>query len=258
MSISSVFLFIMENDNQKSEWFEEWFNTPFYHILYKNRNEKEAELFVSNLVSALHIKKSAHLLDLACGKGRHSVYLNKLGFNVVGADLSVNSIADAKKHENDNLRFIVHDMREAIPKMKFDFILNLFTSFGYFDTQEDNLKVLKACHQMLNDNGRLVIDFLNLERVINDMQKEEVKHVDGIDFHITRKFDGYHIYKTISFGHTGQTYSYTERVQGLRKEDFEKLLTAAGFSIDAFYGNFELIPFNAATADRLIIFATKK
>lgn len=248
----------MGNDNQKTEWFEEWFNTPFYHVLYQDRNEEEAEHFISNLVDFLKIGKTKSILDLACGKGRHAVFLNKKRNQVLGADLSINSIADAKKFENDNLRFIVHDMREIIPNHQFDYIFNLFTSFGYFDTQKDNLKMLQSVHSMLHDGGKVVIDFMNVHKVLANLVKKEVKSVDGIDFHITREFDGKHILKTISFGHTGQSYSYTEHVQGLTKEDFEKLLHKTDFKIDAVFGDFNLNEYTAETSERLILIASKK
>lgn len=248
----------MSNENEKTEWFEEWFNTPFYHVLYQDRNEEEAEHFVSNLVDYLKIKEDKTILDLACGKGRHSVFLNKKGLHVLGADLSVNSIAEAKSFENDNLRFLVHDMREVIPNHQFDYIFNLFTSFGYFDSQKDNLKMLKSVHTMLLDGGKVVIDFMNVHKVLANLVKKEVKSVDGIDFHITREFDGKHILKTISFGHTGQSYSYTERVQGLTKEDFEKMLQKSDFKIDAIFGDFSLSEYNPEISDRLILIASKK
>jgi 2-polyprenyl-3-methyl-5-hydroxy-6-metoxy-1,4-benzoquinol methylase len=93
------------------DWYSEWFNTPYYHILYKERNDKDAELFMKNMTSFLNLPKSAHILDLPCGKGRHSVYLNSLGYEVTGGDLAENSIESAKKFENDTLKFIVQDMR---------------------------------------------------------------------------------------------------------------------------------------------------
>lgn len=253
-----VHLSTMANENEKSEWFEEWFNTPFYHVLYQDRNEEEAEHFVTKLVDYLQIENNKTILDLACGKGRHAVFLNKKGLNVVGADLSVNSIADAKKYENDDLRFIVHDMREIIAGHRFDYVFNLFTSFGYFDTQKDNLKVLQSVHEMLNDGGKVIIDFLNIHKVVANLVKKEVKTIDGIVFNITREFDGKHILKTISFGHTGQSYSYTERVQGLNKEDFEKLLEKSNFKVDAIFGDFNLDEYHAETSDRLILIASKK
>ena len=91
----------------------------------------------------LNLPQDAQILDLACGKGRHSIYLNSLGFEVTGVDISANSIKIANESANDKLHFHVHDMRENLPN-KYDAIFNLFTSFGYFDNEEDNIKTLKS------------------------------------------------------------------------------------------------------------------
>ncbi|HRN98840.1 MAG TPA: methyltransferase domain-containing protein, partial [Flavobacterium sp.] len=133
-----------------SQWYASWFDTPYYHILYKDRDYHEAQLFMDNLTGYLNLPEKAKILDLACGKGRHSVYLNQLGFDVTGADLSANSIAQASQHQNPTLHFKVHDMREPFEE-KFDAVFNLFTSFGYFDDDNDNLRTLKAIHESLND-----------------------------------------------------------------------------------------------------------
>ena len=97
--------------NQK-DWFTSWFNTPYYHILYKNRNDDDAQLFMRNLTTFLKLDINSHILDLPCGKGRHSVFLNSLGFKVTGGDLAENSIKHAKHFENDRLHFEVYDMRK--------------------------------------------------------------------------------------------------------------------------------------------------
>ena len=94
-------------------WFIEWFNSPYYHILYKNRDFNEAEGFINNLIKYLNIDKNSNVIDIACGKGRHSVHLNKLGFNVTGVDISNNSVFEAKKHENNKLKFYIHDIRKV-------------------------------------------------------------------------------------------------------------------------------------------------
>ena len=73
-------------------WYASWFDTPYYHILYKDRGYDEAQAFMRALMAYLKPKDSAKILDLACGKGRHSVFLNSLGYNVTGVDLSKNSI----------------------------------------------------------------------------------------------------------------------------------------------------------------------
>ncbi|MFN5149153.1 MAG: class I SAM-dependent methyltransferase [Flavobacteriia bacterium] len=239
------------------EWFADWFDTPYYHILYKNRNDEEAAHFIENLIEFIQLDLGSRVLDLACGKGRHSVTLNKLGYNVLGVDLSVNSIERAKPFEKEGLKFAVHDMRQVIDGEKFDAIFNLFTSFGYFDSIEDNLDVIRSIHTMLIKNGYLVIDFMNAEKVISNLVLTEVKTVDGITFNIERKYDGKHIFKNIRFEADGQIHHYTERVQALKLDDFEQLLNETGFAIIRIFGDFSLNAYDAKTSDRLIITAKK-
>lgn len=241
----------------KSNWFVDWFNTKYYHILYKNRDEEEARRFVGNLTTFLKLKKNQKVLDLACGKGRHSITLNELGFDVLGVDLSPNSIAIASKSETEKLKFEVHDMREIIPRKKFDAVFNLFTSFGYFDTIEDNRKVVHAIAEMLNKKGVAVIDFMNAQKVVENLVEKETKKVENIEFHITRSFDGKHIFKHISFFDENQSFSYSERVQGLMLKDFRALFEMENLSLTHTFGNFDLEPFNEKTSERLIMVIQK-
>ena len=131
------------------DWFTEWFNTSYYHILYKNRNDSDAQLFMQNITAFLNLKKGAHIADLPCGKGRHSIYLNSLGYKVTGGDLSENSILHAKQFENETLNFEVWDMRDPIDHT-YDAIFNLFTSFGYFEDDREDIKVLRNIKKGLN------------------------------------------------------------------------------------------------------------
>ena len=113
----------------QTDWFSSWFNTPYYHILYKDRDDTDAKLFMQNITSFLKLSKSAHVLDLACGKGRHSVFLNALGYHVIGVDLSENNINAAQKFSNKSLQFRVHDMRDPLNN-KYDAIFNLFRNLS--------------------------------------------------------------------------------------------------------------------------------
>lgn len=244
-------------ENERKEWFAEWFDTSYYHSLYKNRNNEEAKGFVEHLVADLTLRINAKVLDLACGKGRHSVTLNELGFDVLGVDLSPNSISCAKKSSTNGLSFKVHDMRKIIPGHKFDAIFNLFTSFGYFDCIEDNENVVDSMHQMLNDEGLLIIDFMNAHRVIAELMMSETKIMDNITFQIERNYDGKHIYKKISFFADSENHCYTERVQALHFNDFKHLLEANNFQILRTFGDFDLNAFDEYTSDRLIIVAQK-
>jgi len=242
----------------KKEWFEEWFNTSYYHTLYKHRNDEEAAMFIRNLISFLKVDKdSSHILDLACGKGRHSIYLNSLGYQVKGVDLSAESIKYANRFANEQLSFAVQDMRKALDE-RFTHIFNLFTSFGYFDTQEENLKVMQAIDTMLENDGIVVIDFMNSSKVAENLVGEESKTIDGIEFHIRREFDGQHIFKHIEFQDNNQDYHFTERVQALTLDDFSKLINATSLQILHIFGDFNLNAFNKKDSDRLIIVANKR
>jgi cyclopropane fatty-acyl-phospholipid synthase-like methyltransferase len=246
----------MTNTNS-TDWFETWFDTSYYHTLYKHRDNREAERFISNLLEHLNLPRGTRCLDLACGKGRHSLFLNKKGLDVLGLDLSANSIESAKSMENSSLKFDVHDMREVYNGKKFGAIFNLFTSFGYFDSNQDNLKVLQSVHEMLQEDGVFVIDFMNAKRTIDKLVESEQKEIDGINFNIKRSFDGSHIHKNIQFLDDNQKFEYNERVQALFKEDFENLLEKSGFKIVVLFGDFELNPFDEMNSKRLIIIAEK-
>ncbi len=240
------------NDSKTENWFASWFDTPYYHILYKERNDDEAHVFMDNITQYLNLPENAKVLDLACGKGRHSIYLNQLGYEVVGADLSENSIAEANKSENETLHFQVHDMRETFDD-KFDAIFNLFTSFGYFENDEDNLTTLKAIKESLTEYGFAVIDFMNVNQVIRNLVAEEVKTVENIDFHIKRFVSEGHIYKEIDFEDQGQKFHFTEKVKALTLQDFEEMMEEAGIYLLDIFGDYKLKKFHKTESERLIM-----
>jgi SAM-dependent methyltransferase len=239
-----------EDDNQN--WYSSWFDTPYYHILYKDRNYREAQVFMDNLTHYLNLPEKAKVLDLACGKGRHSIYLNQLGYDVLGADLSENSIAEASKNSNETLHFKVHDMREPFEE-KFDAIFNLFTSFGYFENDEDNLTTLKAIKESLSEYGFAVIDFMNVTQVIETLVPQEVKTVDEIDFHIKRYVEDVHIFKEIDFEDQGRKYHFTEKVKALTLKDFQDLMDEAGIYLLDIFGDYKLKKFHKTESERLIM-----
>lgn len=240
------------------EWFESWFDSPYYHILYKNRDYKEAQRFVLNLVTHLQLPLATKCLDLACGMGRHSVLLNKEGLNVTGLDLSENNVRNAKVFENETLHFDVHDMREPYKKNQFCVIFNLFTSFGYFETKEDNLKTLSSISAMLNDGGKVVIDFMNADYAIKNLVKTEEKINSGIQFNLQRSFVGNKIIKDIRFVDDGKLYHFQEKVQAITHKDFVEMMEESGLTIIESFGNYDLAPFNVANSERLILIAKRK
>ena len=234
------------------KWYSSWFDTPYYHILYKERNYREAQIFMDNLTHYLNLPEKAKVLDLACGKGRHSIYLNQLGFDVLGADLSENSITEANKNANETLHFKVHDMREPFEE-KYDAIFNLFTSFGYFENDEDNLTTLKAIKESLSEYGFAAIDFMNVNQVIDTLVPEEIKTVEDIEFHIKRYEKDGHIYKEIDFEDKGEKFHYTEKVKALTLQDFEEMMEEAGIYLLDIFGDYKLKKFHKTESERLIM-----
>ena len=243
-----------KNSKQESvkNWFTSWFDSPYYHILYKERNDKEAQVFMDNLTHYLNMPEEAKVLDLACGQGRHAIYLNQLGYDVLGIDLSENSIAIANTNTNDKLHFKVHDMREVLED-KYDAILNLFTSFGYFDTDADHLKTLIAIKDSLSEYGFGVIDFMNVTQVLANLIPQEVKTVDQIDFHIKRYLLEGFIYKEINFEDNGEQFHFTEKVRAFTLSEFETLMEEAGIYLLDTFGDYKLKKFHKADSERLIM-----
>jgi len=244
-------------DTGQQLWFEEWFNSPYYHLLYKDRDYQEAEFFIDNLITFLNPSPNARMLDLACGKGRHSIYLNKKGFDVTGLDLAANSIAAAQSYETESLHFYVHDMRQLFRTNYYDYVFNLFTSFGYFHCDRDNLNTVTAICKGLKPSGMVVIDFFNAKKVISNLKAEEIKVVEGVAFKISKKVLGGYIVKEIAFADKGKNYVFQEKVQALTINDFEKYFSANKLKIVNLRGNYELDAFDENTSDRLIVIAQK-
>ena len=239
------------------EWFEDWFNSKYYHILYKNRDKNEAIFFLKNIINQLKFK-DGKILDVACGKGRHAKYFNELGYEVTGIDLSQNSIEFAKKYNNDKLDFFVHDMRLVFKENHFDLVTNLFTSFGYFDDLNDEQIAINSMSNNLKREGLLLIDFMNVKKVINSLVKFEIKEIDNVKFTIERKYDGNYIIKKIKVEDRKTILNFQEKVRALTLYDFNLMIKNANMNIINLFGNYSLNEFDAQNSDRLIILSQKK
>jgi 2-polyprenyl-3-methyl-5-hydroxy-6-metoxy-1,4-benzoquinol methylase len=245
------------SEKQHSEWFASWFDSPYYHTLYKNRNCDEAEFFIENLLGALTPPQGARFLDLACGKGRHSVFLHKHGFDVTGVDLSPESIKYASQFENEKLHFYTHDMRKLFRTNYFDYILNLFTSFGYFEHERDEHATIDAIAKGLKPDGIFVIDFFNAIKVKAKLKASDEIIIDNIHFYIRKKIENDYIIKQINFRDQGNDFHFEERVRALQLPDFEKYFGLCGLKIVHLWGAYDLSAFDENTSDRLIIAAQK-
>jgi len=235
----------------QKDWFVSWFDTSYYHILYKDRDDTDAQIFMQNITSFLKLPMQTHILDLACGKGRHSVFLHSLGYKVTGVDLSENNISAARLKATNRMNFKVHDMRDSYLE-KYDAIFNLFTSFGYFEDDAIDIAVLKNIKDGLVENGIAVIDFLNVAIVADGLISNELKTVDQIDFHIHKKIENGFIIKEISFEDKGQKHVYVERVKYIDLHKFRAYFEKSGMKIKHTFGDYDLSSFSEKTSKRLI------
>ncbi len=244
--------------SEKQAWYEVWFDSPYYHLLYKNRNDHEAELFIDNLLTYLKLENTSNVLDLACGKGRHANKIAQYNTNVIGVDLSPASIEAANKtYKRENLEFYIHDMRDPVRINYFDYVFNFFTSFGYFDNTKDNDKVIQAISKNLKKKGSVVIDFMNAEKAINDLKEREEIVRDDIQFKIRREVIDNQIKKHIKFEADGKVFSFTESVQALKPYHFHQMMSDNNFTIQAEFGDYQLNEFQPNVSNRYILVATK-
>lgn len=241
---------------KQDEWYKDWFNSPYYHILYQNRDKEEASRFIDNLAFYLEPSPDACFLDLACGKGRHALQLSQKGYRVIGVDIAPENIREAAQYESDNLSFFVWDMREPVREQHFDYVLNLFTSFGYFD-DNGNCQTLRAVETSLKQRGIFIIDYLNTTKATQSIKPEEDITLDGIDFHLERELQGDYITKTITVIDQDIEHVFQESVKTLRLKDFQYYFDQTGFEIIDYFGDYDLNAFNESTSDRLILIARK-
>jgi len=239
---------------EKKEWFENWFDSRYYPLLYSNRDEEEASLFVSGLVDYLKPAPGSRIVDIACGEGRFAQQLAQSGHEVIGIDLSAHRIEKAKEAETSRLHFYVHDMRFPFYINYFDFAFNFFTSFGYFDTARDNHMAAHAFAAALKKGGTLVIDYFNEHYIEQRLVPAETIVKEGVTFHIRRAVKEGKIVKKIAVtDEQGEEHQYQERVSAFELKDFVALFRQEGLELQEHFGDYHLNPFDEETSPRLIM-----
>jgi SAM-dependent methyltransferase len=241
-------------------WFEEWFDTADYHRLYSTHDEREAAEFVDALVERLRPAPGAAMLDLGCGAGRHSRALATRGFAVTGMDLAGESIRAARRQRTAGATFLRHDMRVPFGHERFDHVFSFFTSFGYFETEEENQRIVRNMFDALRDCGTLVVDYLNVAWSERRSVPAETREIDGRRYRISRWSTPGHFFKRIEIvDRSGKVkHVHFEQVAKLRLADFERMLSARGFEIESVFGDYRLGAYDAENSPRLVIVARKR
>ena len=240
-------------------WFKDWFNSPYYHQLYFNRDDREAAAFIDKLIGYLKPPAGSTMLDVACGKGRHSIQLAGKGFDVTGIDLSEDSINVALQFETDTLHFYRHDMRLPFWINYFDYAFNFFTSFGYFITRREHDNAIRTIAQSVKRNGVFVMDYLNVHYAEDHLIHQSEKQVDDVNFIITKWYDETHFYKKILIEDESleEPLVYTEKVAKFSLGDFTEMFAYQGMQIQEVFGDYSFANYDVRKSPRLVMIAKK-
>jgi 2-polyprenyl-3-methyl-5-hydroxy-6-metoxy-1,4-benzoquinol methylase len=240
-------------------WFKNWFNTPYYHQLYFKRDEKEAAAFIDKLIDYLKPAAGTTMLDVACGKGRHSIHLSEKGFDVRGIDLSEDSINEALQHETDTLHFYRHDMRLPFWINYFNYAFNFFTSFGYFNTRREHDDAIRTIAQAIKPGGIFVMDYLNVHYAEDHLMHKFDKEIDGVNFYITKWFDETHFYKKIVVEDETleAPLEFTEKVAKFSLGDFTEMFAYQGLQLQEVFGDYSFCNYDVKKSPRMVMMAKK-
>ena len=222
--------------SQEADWFEEWFGEDYLRI-YQHRDEQEAEHVVELIAANLPGREISSALDLGCGAGRHTKVLFERWWTV-GLDLSMALLREARR-ESPDAPYVRADMRDLpFADESFDLVVNLFTSFGYFEDDREHARVLSCVRAAMRRGGTLVIDFLNAGQVRRELVPYDERVENGITIEQRRAItpDGRFVEKTITLRDAGR--DYIERVRLLSAAELERMLKGAGFEILRRFGDY--------------------
>ncbi|NMB83429.1 MAG: class I SAM-dependent methyltransferase [Ignavibacteria bacterium] len=245
----------MEND-----WFKDWFSSEEYNIVYAHRDTNDAQKIIDLIISTLNLNTNHYLLDAPCGSGRHLQYLSSLGFNVVGFDLSLPFLIQAKNNIvkiNSKPLLFRSDIRKVGLKKKFDSILNLFTSFGYFLDDEENFAFPKNAYDLLQTNGYFVLDYINRNFLTRNLLPYSFKEINGLKVEEKREIKSSRVIKSISITNAFETKRFYESVKLYPKDFILERFASFGYSLIRIFGDYDGNSFNEETSERLIMIFQK-
>lgn len=223
-------------------WYKRWFADPGYLDAYAHRNKTEAAVGVELFHHATRLQEGGLVLDLACGNGRHAVELARRGFSVVAADLSRELLRSAVKSQSadgPNPSFLCADMRLLPFQNCFEAVLQLFTAFGYFQTDEQNAEVLREVHKSLRPGGWYFLDFLNAKMTRETLVPVSETKLSNGYLRQERFIRGDRVEKRITIQRENNMQVFTESVRLFSRDELAALLEANGFGIVTIFGNYD-------------------
>ncbi len=253
-------------DHTNEDVEEAWYNRSFgqdYLLVYKHRDMEGAYEEVRAMVGWLSLPQGASVLDLCCGMGRHAMALRDFGYNVTGMDLSKTLLSEAVKHDDggaDNrpVTWVHGDMRNVPLTGPFDAVVNLFTSFGYFDNHDENAQVVDEICRLLQPNGRWIIDFLNPVYVQRNLVPRSVRSEGRTRIEEVRCIEAGYVRKSITLREPGKKERcYEEQVRLYELDDFKRMIADAGLELEAVYGGPDRSGYDRQQSSRMILVGRK-
>lgn len=244
----------------EKEWFRDWFSSDEYLGVYSHRNNQDAKKFLELILERTNLSQDARILDAACGAGRHTIYLASKGFRVTGFDLSKTLLMKAKAGLNEKSLYadlFCADLRNVCLRPRFDLILNLFTSFGYFKSDEENFRFVKIAYNLLNENGVYILDYLNMNYLSENLIHKTIKVIGHKKITEQRKIEEGRVVKEILIENGEIKNSFFESVQLYSKEKIVNEFEKIGFSVKELFGDYTGLPFDENKSPRLILFFKK-
>lgn len=237
-------------------WFQDWFGRE-YLALYPHRDRAEAKRAVRLLREATGLGPGTRVLDVGCGPGRHMAEMLRIGYRATGLDLSP-SMLEAARTAIPGRRLVRADMRRLpFRAASFDVVTSYFTSFGYFDNEGDDLRVLSEARRALAAGGWYLLDFLNAAEVVARLKTEDRRTVSGLDVVQERRLadGGRIIEKRIRIRAQGDASAreFVERVRLYRSEDLESMLGRAGLTPGPTFGGYDLSPFSSESPRYIVL-----
>lgn len=249
-----------------TEWYRHAFQLDYLRV-YPHRNDEEARRQIDFLTRTLHLTPGLDILDLCCGDGRHSIELARRGHRVTGLDLSDELLERARERSRTlglPIEFVRSDMRDIPYCEAFDLLVSFFTSFGYFQCDEENERVLGAISRSLRPTGRFLIDYLNRDYVLRTLVPHDRRGQQELIVEQERWITGepahagspVRINKRVTVTEAGVSRTYEESVRMYTLDELTAMATRTGLTVTQTLGDFDGRPFGP-DAPRLIVIGKK-
>ena len=246
----------------ETPWYRTFFGEDYlriYTFLTPERTERE----VDGIVKLLGLEGGEAILDLCCGHGRHSVALAKRGYRVTGQDLSevfLRHAREAAEAQGVTVRWVQGDMRQVPFEDEFDAVINIFTAFGYFESEEEDERVLEQVYKALKPGGLFLTEMMHREFLVRHFTPGQIdRHADGLIVLEEREFDlltsRANVVVTMLMP-DGQRREYRHSARVYSLTDLARLLTQAGQQVQAYYGGLDGRALNM-DSPRLVVVARK-